>query len=123
MQTVARLNKDGNFYIMGRVIQRQTLAAATANPRSYNATTDRLIFALSNNTTVLEVDRGGNIYLPKESIDHQTLTFAGATNELNSNASILWVNIKGVRYMEITSSGWLKLTGRVVENAPLVRLL
>ena len=123
MQTVARLNTDGNLYIKGRVIQHQTLAAASGNPISYNGTTDRLVFALSNNATVMEIDRSGNLYLAKESLDHQTLTFAGGTNECDSDASILWVNIKGARYLEVTSAGWLKLTGRVVENAPLVRLL
>ena len=122
-QTVARLTKDGRLYIKGVLVGDQTLPAASGNPIAWDAARQRMQFALTGNTTVFEVDGNGHVYVGIDELENQTLSFAGVTNEANSDATKFWINIDGARSLEIEADGLLKLPQFVVEDARAAQLL
>jgi len=110
------------IYIKGFVINDQTLAASGDNPIYWDSSAGRLKFALNDNTTVFEFDAAGNLYVPVDVLDHQTLTLAGGDNEVDSDASDLWINIDGVRILEADGT-FVKVPTFIVENAGAAQLL
>ena len=110
-------SSNSQIYIKGRVVMRQTLANATAYPLDWDAVNYRLKFALSDNSTVMELGGDGNLYLPESGgVDRQTIAFAGGSNEIDSDGSNLWLNVGGIRIAESDGS-WLDVAAVIVENA------
>jgi len=116
MQILARLSPIGRWHIRGSVAPRQTLPAAATNPQAWDSDRSRLQFALSDGTTVMELDTNGNMYLAGDKIARQTLEFAGSASTVGNNASIVWINIGSVRVAEISTLG-LKLASDIIERA------
>jgi|GEM_PF-7113489 len=117
-EIVARLASDGTFYIKGFIIQDQTLAAASDNPITWDVTTERIDFALNDDTCVMEIDKSGNLRLPVDAVEDQgTLGAGGTADSIESDASKVWFNIGSVRAAEVTAAGALYLPKNVVEDA------
>ena len=110
--------------IRGRVVMRETLAAATANPLDWDAVNNRVLFALNDNTTVMALDADtGDLHVLERTIDQQTLAFVGNANEIASDASNLWINANSVRILQTDNAGWASVADTIIENAAQADIL
>jgi hypothetical protein len=105
--------------ITGRIRMRESLANAAENPISWDDTNKRILFALDDNTTLMALEAGtGDLLVAERTIDRQTLAFAGAVNEINSDASNIWFNADSVRTIETDDTGWASIADVIIENVP-----
>jgi hypothetical protein len=122
-QPIFRTPQTGAFYIRGIVI-KAVLPAAGGHPIYWDAARQRWQFALSDNTTLIEFDRSGNLYVPTGVMHHQTLTYAGAANQISSDATVVWFNAGNTRVAEIRAAdGYLRVVQTLVPNAKENQLL
>jgi len=119
---VAKITSSA-LYLRGSVRVAQTLEAATANPLEWDSDNSRAKFSLSDNTCMMEFSSAGNLYLKGRVRHKQTLSFAGAANELNSNGSTLWLNLNSARIATVESDGDIFVPGTIIERAKETYLL
>ena len=122
MRAAVRIPSSGDLLLRGHIATRQSLPAAAENPVTWNNSRERIQFALDDNTTVMEIDRDGNIYIPGQYAGLQTLTFSGTQSAIESDGSSLWWNLGSTRVLEVTAAGHLKVSGRVGRYASDIRL-
>ncbi|RJQ29226.1 hypothetical protein C4571_02210 [Candidatus Parcubacteria bacterium] len=104
-----------DFYILGRVRERQALAAGTVDDLSYDDTTGRIKFCLLDLTCVAEIDESGNLYIPGRVREREVFANRNSTDGIRAEASAVVLNIGITSVVEFTVTA-MRIKGRLYEH-------
>lgn len=120
--TVGELRVSGDFLMTGTVFENEVLPVGTTFPIGYDSVRDSIYIALTDFTRVLEINNNGDLLLAGNIAKNQTIAWAGANWEIESDATTAWMNITGIRPLLVDALGDTNISGDTFEGAAFIAL-